>query len=138
VCTSPIDSVQKSSCNATFNIFNWFRNVDGGLWPRSGSDSSSDARAVIRHRWITDEDEDLCEGRASKGIDQQEPDSIRVQEWLVRVKESAEEDAGERGCCGGDAVMENAAMAEEDWKLHWTNLWKGGGCVVACWFNFRR
>jgi hypothetical protein len=56
-------------------------------------DSSSDVRAVIRHRWITDEDEDIYKGRVLKDIDQQEPDSIRVQEWLVRIKESAEEDA---------------------------------------------
>jgi hypothetical protein len=93
VCISPIDNVQKSSCNATFNVFNWFRNVDGGLWPRSGSISSSDARAMIRHRWITDEDEDLSEGRASKDTDQEEPNSILVQQWVVSVEESAEEDA---------------------------------------------
>ena len=82
------------------------------MWLRSGSDSSSDARAVIRHRWITDEDEDLCEGRASKDTDQQEPNSIRVQEWLVRVKESAEEDAGEEDAGQEDAGEEDAG--EED------------------------
>jgi hypothetical protein len=72
-----------------------------------GSDSSSDARTVIRHCWITDEDEDSCEGRASKDTDQQELDSIRVQEWLVRVKQSAEEDARE----------ENAVVETLLWRM---------------------
>jgi hypothetical protein len=44
------------------------------------------------HRWITDEDEDLSEGRASEDIDQQVPSSIHVRDWLVCVEESAEED----------------------------------------------
>jgi hypothetical protein len=66
VCISPIDNAQKSSCNATFSIFNWLRNAEeGGLWPRAGSDSSSDARTVMRHRWITDEDADLSDEGAS-------------------------------------------------------------------------
>jgi hypothetical protein len=41
-----------------------------------------------RDCWITDGDEDyLSEERASKVMDQQEPDLIRVQEWLIQVEE---------------------------------------------------
>jgi hypothetical protein len=90
--------------NATFNIFNWLRNVEGGLWPRSGSVSSSDARAVMRHRWITDEDEHLSEARVFKDRDQQELHSISVQEWLLRVEESVEE----------DVMVEDAVVAVEE------------------------
>ena len=35
---------------------------------------------MMRHRWITDEDEDLGGERASEDIDQQESDSVRLLE----------------------------------------------------------
>jgi hypothetical protein len=82
--TCPTDNPQRSSYNATFNIFNWFRNAeDGGLWPRSGSDSSSNVRALIRHPWITDEGEDMSEGGVSKDTDHHKSGSINIEEWLI-------------------------------------------------------
>jgi hypothetical protein len=58
----------------------------GACGQGQGTDSSSDARAVMRHRWITDEDADLGEERASNDTDQLKPDSIRMQEWLEECR----------------------------------------------------
>jgi hypothetical protein len=63
----------------------------------------------MRHRSVMDEDKDLrlSEERASEDIDHQEPDSIRVPEWLVGIE---------------DAVV---AVGED-------TIGEDGGCVVAC------
>jgi hypothetical protein len=58
----------------------------------------------MRHRWITDEDVDLSEGRVSKDIDQQELHSTTVQEWLLCVEESVAE----------DVMVEDAVVAVEE------------------------
>ncbi len=56
------------------------------MWPTSGSDSISNARVVIRHRWIIDEDKDLSKERASNDTDQHKPNSIGIQEWLEECR----------------------------------------------------
>ena len=67
----------------------------------------------MRHRWITDEDEDLSGGSALKDLDQQGSNSIRVQDWSVCAKESAEK----------VVVVEDTVVETLLWRmLRW--LWR--------------
>ena len=61
---------------------------------------------------------DLSEGRASEGIDQQEPNSIHVQDWLVCVKGSAEEDVVVEDTMVEYVVVEDAVVAVECYELN--------------------
>lgn len=47
------------SCDATFNLFSWYRNNEGGLWLAEGFESVGAVRRMISHPWIHyDSDED--------------------------------------------------------------------------------
>ena len=72
--------MEGGSYNTTVNIFAWVKNIERGLWLRSGSESSSDVRRLMRHDWIADEEDD--EELRSSSCDTV-PNLHRVQEWLA-------------------------------------------------------
>lgn len=57
------------SCDASFNLFNWYRNNEGGLWLAEGFEDVDAVRRNHSHPWIkndSDEDDDDLERRDSE------------------------------------------------------------------------
>ena len=57
------------SCDASFNLFNWYRNNEGGLWLAEGFEDADAVRRSHSHPWIknnSDEDDDDLESRDSE------------------------------------------------------------------------
>jgi len=86
VC-SPIDNTEDASCNATFNTFFWFQNVEEGLWLSSGSESSSDVREVMHHRWITEGEEEDDVDNPEDDNDKVDYDLNHLEEWLSAIED---------------------------------------------------
>lgn len=86
-CSSLIGNTEDASCNATFNTFFWFQNVEEGLWLGLTSESSSDVREEMRHRWITECEEDDDEDNPEDDNDKFEYDLNRLEEWLWAIED---------------------------------------------------
>ncbi len=56
------------SCDATFNLFNWYRNNEGGMWLAERFEDADAVRRNHSHTWIKNDldEEDVLESRYSK------------------------------------------------------------------------
>ena len=68
ICTSDAqDQANRVSSDATFNLFNWHKNNEGGLWLAEDENDSHTARRMQSHPWIKEEsdEEAISEGEDS-------------------------------------------------------------------------
>ena len=56
------------SCDATFNLFNWHRNNEGGIWLAEGLEDADAVRRNHSHPWIKNDsdEEDVLESKDHK------------------------------------------------------------------------
>ena len=56
------------SCDASFNLFKWYRNNEGGLWLAEGFEDVDAVRRRNLHPWIKNDsdEEDILESRDSE------------------------------------------------------------------------
>lgn len=70
------------SGDASFNLFNWHRNNEGGLWLAEGFEGVDTVRRNNSHPWIKDDsDEDII----SEG---EESDKIKSEDGIQKWRES--------------------------------------------------
>ena len=59
------------SGDASFNLFNWHRNYEGGLWLIEGSEDIDAVRTTSSHPWIRDDsNEDAGSESGSRATNQ--------------------------------------------------------------------
>ena len=72
------DNANTVSSDASFNLFNWHRNNEGGLWLTEGFEDIDTVRRNNSHPWIkNDSDEDII----SEGEESVIMDVKGIQEW---------------------------------------------------------
>ena len=56
------------SCDASFNLFNWYRNNEGGLWLAERFEDANAVRRNNSHPWIKNDldEDDVLESRDSE------------------------------------------------------------------------
>ncbi|KAL9613100.1 MAG: hypothetical protein Q9167_002357 [Letrouitia subvulpina] len=83
------DQAMNISCDACFNLFNWHRNNEGGLWLADVCDENDEENSTIRrkqsHPWIkADLDAESC----SDGEDERDEFRIErngIETWREKV-----------------------------------------------------
>lgn len=70
------ENANRVSSDATFNLFNWHKNNEGGLWL---ADDEHTARRMQSHPWISDESDE------EEGISESEDsDNVRADDGFIK------------------------------------------------------
>lgn len=73
------------SADATFNLFNWHRNNEGGLWLEEEGDNIAKTRLRQSHPWIEDESDEESEPEDDRSISCTDKRMVRVHSWLAEI-----------------------------------------------------
>lgn len=78
-----LEEADNISNDATFNLFNWQKNNEGGLWLAAKGATDEQVRRIHGHAWIHDDsDESINEGSALDTLSDMGVDRPDIEPWL--------------------------------------------------------
>lgn len=78
------------SADATFNLFNWHRNNEEGLWLEEAGDNIVKTRLRQSHPWIEDESDEECAPEEDESVSCTEERLVRVRDWIAEMNKCSE------------------------------------------------